>query len=319
MLKVEGLSIKFRMDNVMVPVVSRFSLGLPDGGTLAIVGESGCGKSVTVQALMGLLEPGISEVTADKLSFNGKQLLGLKEKDWQKIRGNDISMIFQNPMTSLNPLMKCGKQISESMVHHREVTSKQALQETLVLIREMGLDNPERIYKTYPHELSGGMRQRIMIAMALACRPKLLIADEPTTALDVTIQQQILELIKSLKVSRGMALILITHDLGIVKNMVDNLAVMYAGQIVESGKTNEVLSSPKHPYTKGLLHSIPKLSDTKRRLTAIPGAVPSPQDFPNGCRFYDRCTMSEAKCEQMDYFPQENEEHFTACRRAELL
>ncbi len=301
MLEVKNMNIAFKANENYVNVTDKVSFQLKRGETLGIVGESGCGKSVTVQALMGLLTPIQSRVRAEVMTFEGHKLLELSPKEWCKIRGNEISMIFQNPMTCLNPLMSCGKQIREVIVLHQKVTKKEAKKKSIDLLGLMGISEPEKHYDFYPHQLSGGMLQRVMIAMALACEPKLLIADEPTTALDVTIQSQILKLIKDLQKNLGMAFILITHDLGVLEDMVDNILVMYAGQVVETGTISEVLKSPIHPYTKGLIQSIPKLNNVKSRLQSIEGTVPIPSDFPTGCRFYDRCSNKKDSCREFKY------------------
>jgi len=253
---------------------------------------------VTSMALMGLLPNRSARVMADKLQLNGQDLLSLDAKAWRKIRGREVAMIFQDPMTSLNPLMRCGEQIAETIRLHQGKGHDEAKKESIHLLEQMGIANPDRRYLSYPFEMSGGMRQRVMIAIALSCRPKLLIADEPTTALDVTIQAQILKLIRELQKSYGMALMLITHDLGIVEDMVDDLMVMYAGRIVERGCTEKILARPTHPYTLGLMKSIPSLDKKVERLSSIEGVVPKPTDIVPGCRFNPRCFMRKEKCER---------------------
>jgi peptide/nickel transport system ATP-binding protein len=296
MLEIRNLGVAFGTGGAMVPVTREIDLDLGAGGTLGIVGESGSGKSVTSMAVMGLLPRRGSRVTADRLAFDGKDLLSLDPAGWRALRGKDIAMIFQDPMTSLNPLMTCGEQIAETIRFHQGLGRAEARTRATDLLAQMGIPAPESRYKAYPFELSGGMRQRVMIAMALSCRPKLLIADEPTTALDVTIQAQILRLIRDLQKTYGMALVLITHDLGIVRDMVEDLAVMYAGRIVERGRAADVLGRPTHPYTVGLMKSIPSLDTRARRLFSIEGTVPRPTDEVPGCRFHPRCFMAVEEC-----------------------
>ncbi|HLP42220.1 MAG TPA: ABC transporter ATP-binding protein [Fibrobacteria bacterium] len=298
MLDVRNLSVSFRMGADFVPVTREVTFRLEAGGTLGIVGESGSGKSVTSMALMGLLPKRGSKVEADHLAFDDKDLRTLDPAGWRSLRGKEVAMIFQDPMTSLNPLMTCGEQIAETIRLHQGRGRGEARSVAIDLLDQMGIPNPEARYKAYPFELSGGMRQRVMIAMALSCRPKLLIADEPTTALDVTIQAQILRLIRDLQKSHGMGLILITHDLGIVRDMVEDLLVMYAGRIIERGKATEVLARPTHPYTVGLLRSIPTLDSRVARLASIEGVVPKPTDQVSGCRFHPRCFMAVEACRQ---------------------
>jgi len=314
MLSVSNLKVEIKIDGVYTAVVDHVSFDLNEGGTFGLVGESGCGKTVTSKALMGLLNPAITRVTADILEFDGKNLLLLNEKEWQNIRGNQISMIFQNPMTYLNPLMKCGYQIRESIMLHQKLKSKKANNIAHKLLEDLEMPDPQKIYKSFPYELSGGMKQRIMIAMALACKPKLLIADEPTTALDVTVQSQILDLIKNLQKEYGMALILVTHDLGIVSDLIQDLAVMYAGQIVERGPSNIILKAPKHPYTLGLIRSIPRIDSHQSRLNIIPGRVPLPIEYPQGCRFHTRCDLQEESCERLAYRLEGDEQQKTNCQ-----
>ncbi len=309
MLEVKNLSVAFKMslglsngsvqdENSFTPVTSGVDFKLAAGATLGIVGESGSGKSVSSMAIMGLLPKRTSRVTADILKFQDKSLLDLNPKEWRQLRGRDIAMIFQDPMTSLNPLMRCGEQISETIRLHQGKGKAEAKKQSIELLEQMGIANPERRYLSYPFELSGGMRQRVMIAIALSCQPKLLIADEPTTALDVTIQAQILNLIRDLQKKNGMALVLITHDLGIIQDMVQDLVVMYAGRIVERGKTDAILRKPSHPYTLGLLNSIPNLDRKVSRLESIEGMVPKPTDTVNGCRFHPRCFMALEACQK---------------------
>jgi oligopeptide/dipeptide ABC transporter ATP-binding protein len=323
MLEVKNLSVAFRMgnqDSKFVPVTAGIEFSLEAGATLGVVGESGSGKSVTSMAVMGLLPKRSAQVTADKLVFNGKNLLTLPPREWQNLRGREIAMIFQDPMTSLNPLMRCGEQISEAIRFHQGKGRGEAKLASISLLEQMGIPNPERRYRAYPFELSGGMRQRVMIAIALACRPKLLIADEPTTALDVTIQAQILTLIRDLQKTYGMALMLITHDLGIVQDMVQELMVMYAGSVVEKGRASQILKTPTHPYTLGLLKSIPSLDRKVLRLASIEGVVPKPTEIVPGCRFHPRCFMTEEACKQKMPALEGDRIQSSACiRRSELL
>jgi peptide/nickel transport system ATP-binding protein/oligopeptide transport system ATP-binding protein len=263
---------------------------------LGIVGESGCGKSVTSLSIMRLVESPPGKIEGGVINFQGKDLTKLSEKEMRKIRGNDISMIFQEPMTSLNPVYTVGDQIIEAIMLHKGVKRKEARQQAIEMLQKVGIPLPEQRVDEYPHQLSGGMRQRVMIAMALSCDPQLLIADEPTTALDVTIQAQILELMNSLKESYGMAIMMITHDLGVSAEVSDRVAVMYAGKVVEYTDVDSLFEDPKHPYTWGLMNSIPKLDKDVERLEAIPGSVPSPLNFPEGCKFNTRCPLAEGKC-----------------------
>lgn len=294
LLKIENLSVSFGGKN-KVKVIEDLNFSLNKGETLGIVGESGSGKSVTSLAVMGLLPKNMSEVTGS-IFFYGTDLTKLSEKEMQNIRGNKIAMIFQEPMTSLNPLITCGKQIMESLFLHSDISKKEAKEKAIELIRLCGIPAPEQRFNEYPHQMSGGMRQRVMIACALACDPDLLIADEPTTALDVTIQAQILELMKDIKVKKDMSIILITHDLGIVVDSCDRVIIMYTGQIVESATVTELFQNPRHPYTKGLINAIPSLDKPKDRLLAIEGMVPDADKFPEGCRFNPRCPFATERC-----------------------
>ena len=310
----------FKGDLGFLPVTHDVSFDLAPGATLGIVGESGSGKSVTSMALMGLLPKRSARVTASRLAFGGKDLLSLAPPEMRALRGKDIAMVFQDPMTSLNPLMRCGEQIAEAIRYHQGKGRGQAKAEAVSLLDRMGIPEPERRARSYPFEMSGGMRQRVMIAIALSCRPKLLIADEPTTALDVTIQAQILRLIRDLQQDFGMALMLITHDLGIVKDMVEELLVMYAGRIVERGKAARVLERPTHPYTLGLLRSIPSLQGRARRLASIEGVVPKPSDPVPGCRFHPRCFLCVEECRRGEPPLLGSPVQASACiRREELL
>ena len=287
-MRVEDLKTYFYTEDGVVKAVDGISFALRRGETMGLVGESGCGKSVTSLSIMRLIsQPG--RILNGHVRFQGKDLLALSEDEMCKIRGNKISMIFQQPTSCLNPVFKIGDQISEVLMLHRHLSHDQARKRTIELLTMVGIPSAKTRAEAYPHEMSGGMCQRVMIAMALACEPELLIADEPTTALDVTIQAQILELMKDLKNNFNTAIILITHDLGVVAEMADHVAVMYAGKIVEEAEVNQLFDTPKHPYTQGLLSSIPVLGQVKERLAAIPGSVPNLRNLPAGCRFASRC------------------------------
>ncbi|MEH6939571.1 ABC transporter ATP-binding protein [Bacillus sp. JJ664] len=296
LLKVEDLSIKFKSRQGVVQAVGGLSFDIKQGHSLGIVGESGSGKSVTSLAIMGLLQKAVTDITG-KIQFEDVDLLTSSPEYMRKMRGKSVSMIFQEPMTSLNPLHTCGKQIMEPiLIHQKGIRKNEAEKTAIELLRMVGIPSPEQRFHEYPHQMSGGMRQRIMIAIALACEPKLLIADEPTTALDVTIQAQILDLMNRLIKKRDMSLILITHDLGVVKEMCDEIVVMYTGQIVEKSPTTAVFTQPLHPYTKGLLNAIPKISRKVDRLEAIEGTVPDALNLPNGCSFHPRCQFATDRC-----------------------
>jgi peptide/nickel transport system ATP-binding protein len=295
-LEVKQLRTKFRTDHGVVHVVDGVDFEIRAGETLGVVGESGCGKSVTSLSIMRLLPPG--GAAEGTIRFNGKNLLELSEKEMQAIRGNEISMIFQEPMTSLNPLHTVGKQIEEAVLLHWKVSKAQAKERAIAMLKAVGMPRAEEIYGEYPHQLSGGMRQRVMIAMAMACDPKLIIADEPTTALDVTIQAQILDLMRDLKEKTGTSIMLITHDLGVVAEMCDRVIVMYAGQVVEETDVETLFEQPKHPYTIGLMNSIPDLEEEQEYLQTIPGAVPLPHQMPKGCRFAPRCSQAMEICHE---------------------
>ena len=289
LLSVKNLSTEFPVKKGIVRAVEDVSFDVDAGEILAIVGESGSGKSVTSLSIMGLLaEPG--RVAAGSMEFEGRDLATLPEKDYRELRGNDMAMIFQEPMTSLNPVYRVGKQIVEAIRTHEKISKKEARERAIDLLRKVGIPSPEKRIDDYPHQMSGGMRQRVMIAMALACNPKLLIADEPTTALDVTIQAQILDLLRRLRDDTGMAVLLITHDLGVVSETADRVVVMYCGQVVEEAEVRALFDHPMHPYTLGLLKSIPRLEDDDtKRLYMIKGMVPNPLEMPPGCHFSDRC------------------------------
>jgi len=300
LLEVTDLRTYFHVMDGTVKAVDGVSFSVAKGHTLGIVGESGCGKSVTSLTVMRLLDIPPAEIPTGEIMFDGRDLLKLDDEEMRQIRGNDIAMIFQEPMSSLNPVFTVGDQISEAVILHKKVGKKEALNRAIDSLRMVGISFPERRVKQYPHELSGGMRQRVMIAMALSCEPKLLIADEPTTALDVTIQAQILELINAIQAETGTAVMLITHDLGVVAEMADDIVVMYAGRVVESGSAREVLLQPKHPYTEGLLSSIPSKGMKGQRLNVIRGAVPNPFNMPAGCNFAPRCPYRFDPCDEQD-------------------
>jgi oligopeptide/dipeptide ABC transporter ATP-binding protein len=296
LLGVEGLTIGFNTEEGYVRVVEDVSFTLMRGTTLGLVGESGCGKSVTAQTIMRLLPSPPSRIEAGRILFDGEDLAKLPEYQMRKVRGERIGMIFQEPMTSLNPTLRIGRQIAETLSLHRGVTDAEARSIVIDVLKKCGIGNAERRLDQYPHELSGGLRQRAMIAMAIVCKPKLLIADEPTTALDVTIQAQILDLLKTLQRDLGLSILLITHDLGVVAEMCRDIAVMYAGRVVETGPTALLLSAPRHPYTRGLLDSSPRRARRGARLTSIPGLVPPPGRRDRGCTFAERCARAQEKC-----------------------
>jgi peptide/nickel transport system ATP-binding protein/oligopeptide transport system ATP-binding protein len=296
LLDVRNLKTHFHVLDGVVPAVDGISFSLGRGQTLGIVGESGSGKSVTALTIMRLLDIPPAQIADGEVWFDGREILSMPIDGMRNIRGNDMAMIFQEPLTSLNPVFTVGDQIAEQVERHKKVSRKAAWDRAIESLTLVGIPSPERRVKQYPHELSGGMRQRVMIAMAISCEPKLLIADEPTTALDVTIQAQILELLKEIQQRTGSALLLITHDLGVVAEIVDNVIVMYAGQIVEQGTVDQVLLEPRAPYTMGLLESIPTVEKRGRRLAVIRGVVPSPFNLPPACRFEPRCPYRWQKC-----------------------
>ncbi len=302
LLKVRDLEVSFHTYAGEVKAVRGVSFDVHEGEILAIVGESGCGKSVTAKSIMKLNPSPPAKIKNGQIELAGNDIVSKTEKEMQSIRGTDVSMIFQDPMTSLNPTMTVGKQITEGLVKHEKMSKQAAEARAIELLKLVQVPNPERRIKQYPFEFSGGMRQRVMIAMALACNPKLLIADEPTTALDVTIQAQIIDIIKSIREKLGTAVILITHDLGVVANMADKIVVMYAGKLAESGTLNEIFYSPAHPYTWGLLDCIPRIDQDKSRvLTPILGTPPDLIAPPKGCPFADRCIYCMEVCRR--YMP----------------
>ena len=296
LLEIRDLSVEFPTDDGVVRAVDGVGFSLHAGETLAVVGESGCGKSVTAMSILRLIESQRGRISGGHIVFEGRDLLQLDAEAMRRVRGNEIAMVFQEPMTSLNPVYTVGDQIGEVLRVHRGLDGERAAEEAVRLLRVVQMPDAEQRAKEYPHQLSGGMRQRVMIAMALSCSPKILVADEPTTALDVTVQAQILELLRSLQEQLKMAVLLITHDLGVVASFAHRVVVMYAGQVVESSPTEELFDAPRHPYTAGLLASIPSL-DGRRPLTPIEGSVPDALDFPRGCRFHPRCALRFEPCD----------------------
>lgn len=296
LLSVEGLSVAFNTEQGRVRVVEDVSFQLVAGETLGLVGESGCGKSVTAQTIMRLLPSPPSRIEGGRIMFEGEDLAVLPHSRMRRIRGDRIGMVFQEPMTSLNPTQRVGRQIAEVLSLHRGLGYGEAKALVISALKKVGIGNAERRLEQYPHELSGGLRQRVMIAMAIVCGPKLLIADEPTTALDVTIQAQIMELLQALQRDLGLSILLITHDLGIVAEMCRNMVVMYAGRIVESGPAAQIFAGPRHPYTAGLINSSPRHARKGERLPSIPGLVPPPGQRGIGCNFADRCPRVQEKC-----------------------
>lgn len=308
LLQVLDLSVVFETDAGDARAVDGVSFSLRAGETLCLVGESGCGKSATALSILRLLPSPPARTAAGRILFEGQDLAGLSEKELQAVRGNRIGMVFQEPMTSLNPVFRVGEQIAEPLRLHRGLSHSEALAKTVQLLKEVGIPNPDLRVRDFPHQMSGGMRQRVMIAMAVACEPKLLIADEPTTALDVTIQSQVLELLRGLTKTKGNALLLITHDLGVVRAAADQVAVMYAGKIVEYAPVADLFRQPLHPYTQGLMRSRPRLDPGGRakRLPTIPGVVPGPLARPTGCTFRDRCPEAHERCLQPPPFIEVN-------------
>ena len=313
LLNIENLSVLFKLGKNKNKVVNNINFYLKEKETLGIVGESGSGKSVTSLSILRLLPKDITDVKG-KIEFEDKNILECNKEEMIDIRGNKISMIFQEPMTSLNPTLTVGYQVTEALLLHKNVTKKEAMEKGVKLLKDCGIPSPEQRFYEYPHQMSGGMRQRIMIAMALACEPKILIADEPTTALDVTVQAQILELLRDIKENNDMSIILITHDFGIVHEICDRVIVMYAGEIVEIGNKKEIFKNPRHPYTKGMIESIPKLTDNVDRLKSIDGSVPDINNMPKGCRFAPRCNYAKDIClEESPEMFKVNEEHLSKC------
>ena len=298
LLEIKHLVTQFRTKSGYVTAVDDVSFEVMPGETLGIVGESGCGKSVTSLSILQLLPTGIGRIARGSILFNGEELTNKTNRELSRIRGKDIAMIFQDSMTSLNPVLTIGAQLEETIAVHSRASKKEIRQQALDILTKVGVSSPDQRLKEYPHQLSGGMRQRVMIAMALSCNPSLLIADEPTTALDVTIQAQIIDLMVELKHKINASIMLITHDMGVVAEMADSILVMYAGKVVEYGTAREIFRNPLHPYTQGLLASIPRLDKDVDRLHAIPGTVPSLNAMPKGCRFCVRCPYAQTMCEE---------------------
>ncbi len=316
LLEVENLKVYFYTEDGVVPAVDDVTFALKPGEIIGIVGESGCGKSVTSLAVLRLIPDPPGKIIAGSIKFEGQDLASLKDKEMRKIRGNDIAMIFQEPMTSLNPVFTIGYQIGEVLTLHQGLNDKEAHEKSIAMLKLVGIPRPDKVVDEYPHSLSGGMRQRAMIAMALSCNPKLLIADEPTTALDVTIQAQILELMKGLKEKINTSIMLITHDLGVIAEMAEHVVVMYAGKIVEDAKVVTLFKNPQHPYTIGLLNSKPKLEQEEigEKLTSIQGMVPNPLNMPTGCHFHPRCQHVMPVCrEKMPPLVEESPDHKIRC------
>ncbi len=317
LLEVLELKTYFFTDEGTAKAVDGVSFEVGRGETLGLVGESGCGKSVSALSIMRLIPQPPGRIVDGRILLDGTNLLELAEDQMRAIRGNEISMIFQEPMTSLNPVYTCGNQIEEALILHQRMSKKQARERAIEMLKLVGIPAPEQRIKEYPHQLSGGMRQRVMIAMALSCNPSVLLADEPTTALDVTIQAQILRLLEKLQQEMNMAVIMITHDLGVIAEVADRVAVMYAGKIVEYAGVDNIFDSSRHPYTQGLLKSIPKITEIKDRLTVIPGMVPNPLDFPQGCKFNPRCPLVIPECRGEEPSLRELElGHWVRCIRA---
>jgi len=316
LLEIRDLSVHFFTEEGVVRAVESVGFEIHPEEILSLVGESGCGKSVTGLSILRLIPSPPGRVVSGEILFDGLRLLELEEKEMEKVRGNEIAMIFQEPMTSLNPVFTIGDQIMEAILYHQRLDRTEARRKAIEMLDRVKIPSPETRIDAYPHQLSGGMRQRAMIAMALSCQPKLLIADEPTTALDVTIQAQILQLLKEIQREMGMAVMLITHDLGVVSEIADRVAVMYAGRIVEVAPIEAIFRQMRHPYTRGLLDSIPRLEERRERLNAIPGQVPNPMDLPVGCKFHPRCSLiiEECKKEEPPLF-QVDGDHFSRCIR----
>ena len=317
LLQISDLRVYFNTDDGVLKAVDGVSLEIAVGETLGLVGESGCGKSVTAYSILKLLPVPPAEYVGGEIRFRGEDLFALDDKSMRRVRGNMVSIIFQEPMSSLNPIMSIGAQIIEAIREHRKTSKREARENAIDMLRRVGMSSPETRFHEYPHQLSGGMKQRAMIAMALVCRPSLLIADEPTTALDVTIQAQILDLLNELQGELNMSVLLITHDLGVVAETCDQVAVMYAGKVVESAPVESLFEAPRHPYTHGLFRSLPTLGERKKQLAVIPGSVPSPLDFPSGCRFRTRCSMAQEICSQEPPLREIAQDHLAACHFAE--
>ena len=312
-LELDNLQTHFFTDMGVARSVDGVSYKVRAGQTLGVVGESGCGKSVTALSIMGLIPQPPGKIVGGKILFQGKDLTKFSPEELRKIRGKEIAMIFQEPMTSLNPVYTVGDQIMEMILNHEEVSEQEARERAIKLLEEVGIPSPEKRVDDYPHNMSGGMRQRVMIAMSLACSPQLLLADEPTTALDVTIQAQILDLLNKLQKERGTAIVMITHDLGVVAETCDHVVVMYAGHVAENADVYSLFEDPHHPYTISLFKSIPDLVGSGNRLFTIRGMVPSAYNFPQGCRFRDRCDFATEKCKTKPEVEEVKPDHFVAC------
>lgn len=313
LLEIKNLSVCFKTDDGIVNAVDDVSLSVDTGQTVCLVGESGCGKSVTSLAIMKLIQTPPGEITQGEILFEGNDIIKMDDDKIRHLRGNNIAMIFQDPMTSLNPVYTCGYQIAESLKQHKDITAKEADDKAVTLLNQVKIPDPQKIAAAYPHQLSGGMRQRVMIAMALSCDPKLLIADEPTTALDVTVQAQILDLLAEIKEERNMAILFITHDLGVVAEIADNVVVLYAGKVVERGSAIDIYENAKHPYTIGLMNSVPTLEKSNKQLYVIPGTLPDATAFGTGCRFYDRCDRHTDACKELPPETTITDTHSAAC------
>ena len=298
LLEIKDLHVEFRTYDGVVKAINGMSFSVPKGKTVGLVGETGAGKTTTVLSIMGLVQSPPGVITKGEILFEGRDLTKLDDEERRKMRGEKISMIFQEPMTSLNPVMKIGDQITEGILMHNNISKQEAWDKAVEMLKLTGVPRVERMMKEYPFQLSGGQRQRVMIAMALVCKPKILIADEPTTALDVTIQAQILDLMENLKQKTGTSILFITHDLGVVAEVCDDVVVMYSGRVVEKGDVRSIFASPSHPYTRGLLASIPKLGECAEELESIPGNVPNPKYMPQGCKFAPRCSCAFDKCRE---------------------
>jgi len=319
LLSVEDLRTYFHTDVGLAKAVDGISFSIDAGKTLAVVGESGCGKTVTALSILQLIPQPPGEIVSGAIRLEGQNLVGMSTEELRRIRGGSIAMIFQEPGTSLNPVFTIGSQLAEAITLHRKIPRSELRGEILRVLRSVHVSDPERRISQYPHELSGGMKQRVMIAMALSCNPKLLVADEPTTAVDVTIQARILELLRQQQEERGMSILLITHDLGVVAEVADDVAVMYAGKIVERAPVQELFDHPLHPYTVGLFASLPRIDQKKGRLETIEGSVPAATRFPEGCRFRERCKWRTAECEQEPPLEEVHPGHLVACWNFETV
>ncbi len=315
LLEIKNLAVEYRADETTIYAVNGVNLSLEKGEALGLVGETGAGKTTIAKSIMRILPPAQAHITSGEIIYEGQDLLALKEKEMQKVRGNKIAMIFQDPMTALNPVETVGFQIAESIKQHNKISKNEARDRAGDMLELVGI--PRERFTDYPHQFSGGMKQRVVIAMALACNPELLLADEPTTALDVTIQAQVLDMMRDLKAKLGTSVILITHDFGVVADFCSSVAVAYAGEIIERGSVDRIFNNPSHPYTQGLFNSLPSLETTSRRLKPIKGLMPDPSDLPEGCRFCERCDYATERCAQAAPEVTEIEPgHFVKCYRA---